>query len=365
MSNKIISKLVSKLDNSGISVFSEKKTFDTNAVWCPTQCPELDFNLGTFGWPVGFIEIAGVSRSGKTTMGLEGMKNFQKKYPDCVCFILSSERRDNKEYAKKIGVDVNSVIIISSKFLEDLFYKFQIQLNKIKDIWREEKMQGKPKIYVMWDSIGGTLSRAEVETFQENTKIVEKNIEKGTDTKLNHAQMGAFAKNAKMMVKAIIGQIYEMEMVFVALNHTGVDFQTGQRKSTGGEWKDYMPNLRLQVSLKEHIKIDDEEVGQITKVKVVKNDFGSRRVTEIEILLGYGVVLSDGDIQYAIKKGILKQEGAKKVSYMNGKLSWSTKRQFYQLYMDNNKLLKVLQQQITKARHNDVIKSKEVDDDEE
>ena len=360
-----------KLETNDIVLFKDNEQFNPNSAWCHTGSPELDFNIGTFGFPVGLTEIAGKSRSGKTTLGLMGMKFFQKRYPEGISIILSSERRDNKSYAKKIGVDVDNVIIIKSWYVEDLFYKLQIQLNNIKEVWASERLEGKPKVFIMWDSIGATLSRAEVETAEENVKIIQKNIEKGTNTDLKHAQMAAFAKNSKQLVKSLIGQLYDNEMIMVGINHTGVDFQTGNRKSFGGEWVEYLPCLRLETSIIEHIKLSDKdgkkdievEVGQKTKVKIVKNDFGSRKPTIIEIMLGYGVVLSQNDIDFALEHDILEQEGAKKISFMNDKLKWSTKREFYQNYIDENKCLPLLHKKIMELRHKMVLESKNIDED--
>lgn len=361
--NNIVKSLLKKAD-SGIISFSEKDNFNENSSWTPSGIPELDFNLGTLGYPAGLIEIAGRSRSGKTTLALEGLKNYQNTYEDAICFILSSENRDNREYAEKMGLDVENVIIIKSKYLEDLFYKFQIKLNEIDEYYEKEKIKTMPNIIVMWDSVGATLSRAEIEAFKENTKIVQENLEKGTKKELKHAQMGAFAKNAKMLMKAMLGQLYDRNITMIAINHTATDFQTGNRQSVGGEWKEYLPTLRLEVKLKEHIKLDDVEVGQITEVKVVKNDFGSRKKTMVEILLGVGIVLNEEDIEYAVQKGILKKEGAKKVSFMNGKLTWSTKRQFYDNYYTGNKFLPLLHKKITQLRHKDVLDSKSNNNEE-
>ena len=141
------------------------------------------------------------------------------------------------------------------------------------------------------------------------------------------------------------------------------------KKSTGGTFIEYLPTIRLQVSVKGMERIGDEEVAQITKVKVVKNDFGSRKVTEIRILLGEGVILSQEDIDYALECGILKLEGKKKVSFMNGKLTWSSPREFFNLYHDRNKLLKVLHAKIRKSMQSDLLalkaKYNEEDDVEE
>ena len=113
------------------------------------------------------------------------------------------------------------------------------------------------------------------------------------------------------------------------------------------------------MKLKNHEKIDDVEVAQITEVKVVKNDFGSRKKTDIRILLGYGIILSQDDIDYALENGILKKEGAKKVSFMNGRLSWSSPRELFNLYYEHNKMLKVLHNKIKKSMQSDLVALKE------
>ena len=75
----IIDKLVKRFDNENIIKFSEKDAFADMKSWAHSGSPELDFNLGTFGFPQGIVEIAGASRGGKTTLALEAMKNFQKE----------------------------------------------------------------------------------------------------------------------------------------------------------------------------------------------------------------------------------------------------------------------------------------------
>ena len=171
----------------------------------------------------------------------------------------------------------------------------------------------------------------------------------------------AFAKEAKKFMMYIMAEMYSNVIHFVILNHQYEQSNMGitTRKSTGGEWVELLPTLRLSMKLVQHEKIDDVEVAQITEVKVVKSDFGSRKKTNIRILFGYGIILSQEDIDYALEIGILTKEGAKKVSFMNGKLSWSSPREFFKLYTDRNKLLNVLHKKITKSMHSDLEALKE------
>jgi RecA/RadA recombinase len=63
----IVDKLVKRFNSEDVVKFTDKDNFKDNKSWVPTGSPELDYNLGILGFPTGMIEIAGLSRSGKTT----------------------------------------------------------------------------------------------------------------------------------------------------------------------------------------------------------------------------------------------------------------------------------------------------------
>lgn len=357
--NSIIDKIVQKFNSEDVIKFSDKDGFKDIKSWAHTGSPTLDYNLRTFGLPTGIIEIAGKSRSGKTTLGLMAMKYFLQENPeDGIAVILSSENRDNKDYALQLGLPVNRIIIVKVKYVEAMFMQVKKLIMDADEILKEEKM--KPKFFFLWDSLGATLSKSELDTMEENTKRMEKELQRGTeveDIELKNEKMMAFAKEAKKFAKSIMSEMYSHIMHFVMLNHQYEQSTMGvtTRKSTGGEWVELMPCLRLSMKLKNHEKIDDVEVAQITEVKVVKNDFGSRKKTDIRILLGYGIILSQEDIDYALENGILKKEGAKKVTFMNGKLSWSSPRELFKHYYEHNRFLTVLHNKIKKSMQSDLL----------
>lgn len=363
MSKSIIDRIVQKFNSEDVIKFSDKDGFKDIKSWAHTGSPTLDYNLRTFGLPTGIIEIAGKSRSGKTTLGLMAMKYFLQENPDDgIAVILSSENRDNKDYALQLGLPVSRIIIVKVKYVEAMFMQVKKLIMDADEVMKEMKM--KPKFFFLWDSLGATLSKSELDTMEENTKRMEKELQRGTeveDIELKNEKMMAFAKEAKKFAKSIMSEMYTHVMHFVMLNHQYEQSTMGvtTRKSTGGEWVELMPTLRLSMKLKNHEKIDDVEVAQITEVKVVKNDFGSRKKTDIRILLGYGIILSQDDIDYALENGILKKEGAKKVSFMNGRLSWSSPRELFNLYYEHNKMLKVLHNKIKKSMQSDLVALKE------
>lgn len=376
MSKSIIDKIVQKFNSEDVIKFSDKDGFKDIKSWAHTGSPTLDYNLRTFGLPTGIIEIAGKSRSGKTTLGLMSMKYFLQENPDDgIAVILSSENRDNKDYALQLGLPVSRIIIVKVKYVEAMFMQVKKLIMDADEVMKEMKM--KPKFFFLWDSLGATLSKSELDTMEENTKRMEKELQRGTeveDIELKNEKMMAFAKEAKKFAKSIMSEMYTHIMHFVMLNHQYEQSTMGvtTRKSTGGEWVSLMPTLRLSMNLKSHEKIDDEEVAQISEVKVVKNDFGSRKKTDIRILLGYGIILSQDDIDYALENGILKKEGAKKVSFMNGKFSWSSNRELFRHYYEHNKFLKILHNKIRRSMQNDLVelrqnlmKYAEVEEDED
>ena len=370
----IIDKLVKHFDNENIIKFSEKDAFKDMKSWAHSGSAELDFNLGTFGFPQGIVEIAGASRGGKTTLALEALKNFQKENKDYgVCVILSSENRDNKDYAKRIGVDVNNVLIVKVTFVEEMFLLVKQIIDTTFQEFKEAKIKAQPKFMFIWDSLGATLSKSELDTLDENLDTMSKKLEKGSDiSDLKHEKVGAFAKSAKMFCKYITSEMYNHPIHFIILNHQYDvigSMVPGARKSTGGEFIELMPCMRFSLKVKANEKVDDAEVSQITEVKPIKNDFGSRKKTEIRILFGYGVILSEGEIQYAIERGILKKVGARKITFMDGKMSWCSLKEFFNLYYNHNKYLPILYAKIKKSFDNDLLDMKkklnDIDDEEE
>lgn len=354
----ILNRLAERFNSSDVIAFKNKDGFAEIKSWAHTGSPELNWNLRTYGLPTGIIEIAGKSRSGKTTEGLEAMKYFLQENPETgLACILSSENRDNKDYAMQLGIDISRVVIIKIHYVEQMFVRVTKFVKDAHELFEEAGMKEKPRFFFLWDSLGATLSKAEYDALKTNVENMDKAASQGKEfDKLQEARMMSFAKSAKMFAKGLIGLCYTNVIHFVMLNHQYEQNVMGvtSRKSTGGEWVSLLPTLRLQFSLVGHEKIDDEEVAQLTEVKVIKNDFGSRKKTVIRILLGYGIILSQADIDYAVERGILKKEGVRKLSFARGKLTWSTNRELFQHYYDHNPMIELLEKSIAAARHKDL-----------
>lgn len=354
----ILNRLAERFNSSDVIAFKNKDGFAEIKSWAHTGSPELNWNLRTYGLPTGIIEIAGKSRSGKTTEGLEAMKYFLQENPETgLACILSSENRDNKDYAMQLGIDISRVVIIKIHYVEQMFVRVTKFVKDAHELFEEAGMKEKPRFFFLWDSLGATLSKAEYDALKTNVENMDKAASQGKEfDKLQEARMMSFAKSAKMFAKGLVGLSYTNIIHFVMLNHQYDQNNMGivTRKSTGGEWVELLPTIRLQMRVTEMKKIDDVDVAQISEVKVVKNDFGSRRKTYIRILLGYGIILSEEDIEYAVKRGILTKPSKTVYSFMNGKLKWKSDRELYQLYYDHNPLIRTLEKVIFKARCKDL-----------
>lgn len=354
----ILNRLAERFNSSDVIAFKNKDGFAEIKSWAHTGSSELNWNLRTYGLPTGIIEIAGKSRSGKTTEGLEAMKYFLQENPETgLACILSSENRDNKDYAMQLGIDISRVVIIKIHYVEQMFVRVTKFVKDAHELFEEAGMKEKPRFFFLWDSLGATLSKAEYDALKTNVENMDKAASQGKEfDKLQEARMMSFAKSAKMFAKGLVGLSYTNIIHFVMLNHQYEQNNMGivTRKSTGGEWVELLPTIRLQMRVTEMKKIDDVDVAQISEIKVVKNDFGSRRKTYIRILLGYGIILSEEDIEYAVERGILTKPSKTVYSFMNGKLKWKSDRELYQLYYDHNPLIRTLEKVIFKARCKDL-----------
>ncbi len=355
--SKFLDKFISKLskDDDSIVTFDKIDYFENTSNWVSTGSPYLDLKLNTFGYPVGIIEVRGESQGGKTTLSLHGLRNFQKKYEEGIAVILSTERRDNKVYAEAIGIDTNRLIIINCKSIEDVFNKTQQVVELGVSEWKEEKKEGKPKFFFVWDSLGNTISA------QEKKFMIEASEDDNEDH--HKTAMGAAARAIKRGLRFITAQVYDHDIWFMIINHVydSMSGFGGGKSSYGGKGIKFSPNLRLQTTLVSQVKIRDEKRGQISQIEVIKSDFGScKDKFDIEIFWGKGIILCEEDFKIGLEAGILEKHGRSGYKFMNGKLQWSSKPELYDLYDKNNKLLDVLKSKLIKIAHDLVIKQRQM-----
>jgi len=327
----IIDKLTKKFDSEHTMKFSELDPFSSTTFWIPTGSPTIDLNLNTLGLPTGIIEMRGPSQSGKTTLALSCLKHSIMNIENSVNVILTTERRDNRAYAQRMGLDVDQVLVHHIKNTEMMFNRIKQTIVNSEQIFRDEKRKDTPKFLFVLDSLGALSSSQE-------TRKMEENAEKD-DAK--EPSMASTARSFKRGLRWLTGEIYDKEICFIVINHTYDDVNSpiGGKKSYGGKGIEFMPSIRLDLNkaMGVTVKIGEEKVGQLTEVTAFKNDFnGIKSSFKMEIAFGYGIVLSQSDINFGIENKILTKNGVGGASYLNGKLKWSSRKELYDLYKNHN-----------------------------
>lgn len=352
----ILNKILKKFDkDDSVKSFNEVDNFKDNKHWLSTGSPLLNYELNTYGFPIGIIEIRGESKSGKTTFSLHALKSFLKHFKDeGVAAILSTERRDNKPYAKAIGVDTDQVMIAQCRSIEDVYNKAQQIITATEEVWKTEARPGTPKFLFVWDSLGASISE------QEKNKMKE-SAENDDAEDQGKAAMGAAARANKRGMRFFQGEIYDKEIWFIIINHVYDDFGGfgGGKKSNGGNAIAFMPTMRLNITRTGFVKLREIKRGQEGYVEVVKSDFNSNLgKIPIEINLGRGLILTKEEIEYAVEKGILERKGKTGYSFMKDKLEWSSRAQLYDIQDANNPFYTILVNKITKAYDEDMLEKR-------
>lgn len=362
----LINQIAQKFDNEKTFTFSKLDPFSEESSWISTGSPSLDYNLNTLGYPTGIIEIRGKSQSGKTTFSLQAIKSAQQQYGDkAIICILSSERRDNKPYAKELGINIENVLIHRVVTIEDVFNKVHQTIsnaqNAIYENFREEVKSegevrvsdkskfeaavaekvrnfGKLRYLFIWDSLGNTIAAQEKEKMEKRAK----------EDDASHAAMAAAARAINIGFRSIVGLNDEDTITFMFINRSYANMQGRPGKTSyGGEAVELFPCMRLDLSRKQGIKIGDTEVGQITEVKVIKSDFQPpKQKFDVEIKYGTGFVLNSQDIEMAIKFKLLEKFGIGGAK--DKKVSWKSRKELYELYDEGNTFLKILTNKMIK-----------------
>jgi recombination protein RecA len=248
----------------------------------PSGSLGLDLALGIGGMPRGrIIEIYGPESSGKTTLALHAIAEAQKLGGTCA--FVDAEHALDPIYARKLGVDVDNLLISQPDAGE--------QALEIADTLRS----GAVDVLVV-DSVAALVPRAELEG------------------EMGDSHMGLHARLMSQALRKLTGSVSRSKCMLIFLNQIrmkiGVMFGNPET-TTGGNALKFYASLRLEIRRIGQIKERDEVVGNQTRVKVVKNKLAPPfRQVEFDIIYGEGISKVGELIDLGVKAGVVEKSGA-------------------------------------------------------
>src|ERR1700760_900152 len=243
----------------------------------------LDIGLGIGGLPRGrIIEIYGPESSGKTTLALQVVAEAQRRGGTCA--FVDAEHALDPSYARKLGVDVDNLLISQPDAGE--------QALEIADTLVRS---GAIDVLVV-DSVAALVPRAELEG------------------EMGDSHMGLHARLMSQALRKITGSVSRSKCMLIFLNQIrmkiGVMFGNPET-TTGGNALKFYASLRLEIRRIGQTKEREEGLANQTRVKVVKNKLAPPfRQVEFDIIYGEGISKVGELIDLGVKAGVVEKSGA-------------------------------------------------------
>ncbi|MDO4222540.1 MAG: recombinase RecA [Acinetobacter sp.] len=277
----------------------------------------LDVALGIGGLPKGrIIEIFGPESSGKTTLTLQVIAQYQKLGGTCA--FIDAEHALDPQYARKLGVDIDNLLVTQPDNGE--------QALEIADMLVRS---GAVDLIVV-DSVAALTPKAEIEG------------------EMGDSHMGLHARLMSQALRKITGNAKRSNCMVVFINQIrmkiGVMFGSPET-TTGGNALKFYASVRLDIRRIGQVKDGEDIVGNETKVKVVKNKMAPPfREAQFQILYGKGINYVGEVIELATEHEIVKKSGAW-YSY-NGEKIGQGKNNVVRYLEENPQVFQTIEQQV-------------------
>jgi recombination protein RecA len=310
-----IDKIDKDFGKGSVMMMNEKSTEPMEVV--STGSIGLDVALGIGGLPRGrVIEIYGPESSGKTTIATHVIAEAQKK--GGMCAFIDAEHAFDSNYAKKLGVDVDNLLISQPDYGEQaLEIADRLILSGALDV-------------VVIDSVAALVPKGELEG------------------EMGDSKMGLHARLMSQALRKLTATISKTNTICIFINQLrekiGVMFGNPET-TTGGNALKFYASVRLDIRRMAQIKDGEEAIGNHVKVKVVKNKVAPPfRSAEFDIIFGEGISKMGEVIDMGVEFGIINKSGSW-FSYGSDKLGQG-RDSVRQLLLDNPELASEIEAKI-------------------
>ena len=301
-----------------IMKLGDQPKFDVSII--PTGSIALDHALGIGGYPRGrVIEIYGPESSGKTTLAIHAIAEAQKA--GGIAAIIDAEHAFDRTYAKKLGVNVDTLLISQPDNGEQAL---EIADSLIRS--------GAIDIVVI-DSVAALTPKAEIEGDMGDSK------------------MGLQARLMSQALRKLTANISKTNTCCIFINQLrekiGIMFGNPETTTGGNDLKFYA-SVRLDVRKLSQLKDGDDATGNRARVKVVKNKMAPPfRKAEFDIVFGEGISKVGEIVDLGVDLDIIKKSGSW-FSYGDSKLAQG-REAVKQLLKDNPELCEEIEAKVRQA----------------